>query len=118
MTLQTAINYLLWARGDLRAGGKSMAYNRSYDTDDGAIPAALRRSSAIVSLSFRVCCCRSRSRGRCPATWSVDDPSFNHANQIAKLPRLPGAAIADELMQLMGLACCVIGIPMAWVVTF
>ena len=53
------------------------------------------------------------------ATWSVDDPSFNHAtDQIAQnYLGYPGAAIADELMQLMGLGVLpLIGIPMAWVV--
>ncbi len=44
MTLQTAINHLLWACGMISGlAEKSMAYNRSYDTDEGAIPAALRR---------------------------------------------------------------------------
>ncbi len=98
-----------------------MAYNRSYDTDDSAIPTALRRFirhrlyeltglglfAALVLIAIAL------------ATWSVNDPSLNHATDqtAGNLLGYPGAVIADELMQLMGLGVLVwIGIPMAWVV--
>jgi DNA segregation ATPase FtsK/SpoIIIE, S-DNA-T family len=102
---------------------KPMAYERSYDTDDSAIPAGLRRFmrnrmfefSGLVLLAILV------GIGLALATWSVEDPSFNHAtDQVAKnLLGYPGAAIADELMQLLGLGVLpLIAIPMAWVVKF
>src|SRR6185436_15105674 len=101
----------------------SMAYNRSYDTDDGAIPAALRRfiRHRLFEFSGIVLFAVLAAVGVALATWSVDDPSFNHAtDQIAQnYLGYPGAAIADELMQLMGLGVLpLIGIPMAWVVNF
>ena len=100
-----------------------MAYNRSYDTDDGAIPAALRRfiRHRLFEFSGIVLFACLAVVGVALATWSVDDPSFNHAtDQVAKnFLGYPGAAIADELMQLMGLGVLpLIGIPMAWVVKF
>jgi DNA segregation ATPase FtsK/SpoIIIE, S-DNA-T family len=98
-----------------------MAYENSYDTDDGAIPAGLRRFirnrmfefSGLVLLAILV------AIGVALATWSVDDPSINHAtDQAAKnLLGYPGAAVADELMQLLGLGVLpLVAIPMAWVV--
>ncbi len=100
-----------------------MAHNRSYDTDDGAIPAALRRfiRHRLFEFSGIVLFAVLATVGVALATWSVDDPSFNHAtDQIAKnYLGYPGAAVADELMQLMGLGVLpLIGIPMAWVVNF
>ncbi len=122
MTLQTAINHLLWARERISGlAEKSMAYNRSYDTDEGAIPAALRRfiRHRLFEISGVALLASLAAVGVALATWSVDDPSFNHAtDQIAKnYLGYPGAAIADELMQLLGLGVLpLIGIPMAWVV--
>jgi S-DNA-T family DNA segregation ATPase FtsK/SpoIIIE len=100
-----------------------MAYNRSVDTDDGAIPAALRRfiRHRLFEFTGIVLFAVLAAVGLALATWSVDDPSFNHAtDQIAKnYLGYPGAAIADELMQMMGLGVLpLIGIPMAWVVNF
>ena len=99
-----------------------MAYNRSIDTDEGAIPEALRRfiRHRLFEFSGIVLFALLAAAGLALATWSADDPSFNHAtDQVAKnLLGYPGAAIADELMQLMGLGVLpLIGIPMAWVVT-
>ena len=65
---------------------KSMAYNRSYDTDDGAIPAALRRfiRHRLFEISGVALLASLAAVGVALATWSVDDPSFNHAtDQIA-----------------------------------
>jgi DNA segregation ATPase FtsK/SpoIIIE, S-DNA-T family len=100
---------------------KSMAYNRSYETDDGAIPAALRRfiRHRLFEIAGVALLASLAAVGVALATWSVDDPSFNHAtDQIARnYLGYPGAAIADELMQLLGLGVLpLIGIPMAWVV--
>ncbi|MEQ1522175.1 MAG: DNA translocase FtsK 4TM domain-containing protein [Aestuariivirga sp.] len=98
-----------------------MAYNRSYDTDEGAIPAALRRfiRHRLFEISGAALLASLVAIGVALATWSADDPSFNHAtDQIAKnYLGYPGAVIADELMQLLGLGVLpLIGIPMAWVV--
>ena len=98
-----------------------MAYNRSYDTDEGAIPAALRRfiRHRLFEISGVALLASLAAVGVALATWSVDDPSFNHAtDQIAKnYLGYPGSVIADELMQLLGLGVLpLIGIPMAWVV--
>jgi DNA segregation ATPase FtsK/SpoIIIE, S-DNA-T family len=105
---------LLW-----RPEGKQLAYGPSIDTDDSAVPVALRRflrnrllefaGASLFALVILV--------GVALATWSVDDPSFNHA--VDALPRnwlgYPGAIVADELMQLLGLGVLVlIAIPMAW----
>jgi hypothetical protein len=49
------------------------------------------------------------------ATWSVDDPSFNHALDRRKLAGLSGAAVADELMQFLGRGAVQV-IPMTWAV--
>ena len=96
-----------------------MAYNRSYDTDDSAIPTALRRFIRhrlyeLAGLGLFACLALI---GTALATWSVNDPSLNHATDQAVKNFLgyPGAVIADELMQLMGLGVLLwIGIPMAW----
>ena len=100
-----------------------MAYNRSYDTDDNAIPTALRRFIChrlyeLTGLALFGCLAFV---GIALATWSVNDPSLNHATNNAANNYLgyPGAVIADELMQLMGLGVLLwIAIPMAWAVKF
>ncbi|MFD1696023.1 FtsK/SpoIIIE family DNA translocase [Roseibium aestuarii] len=50
------------------------------------------------------------------ATWSVEDPSFNHATDEAARNALgwPGAAIADVLMQSVGLATSVFLVPVVF----
>ncbi len=100
-----------------------MAYDRSYDTDEGAVPEALRRfvRNRLFEFSGLILFVGLVATGVALATWSVDDPSLNHAtDQAAKnLLGYPGAAIADELMQLMGLGVLpLVAIPMAWVVKF
>jgi DNA segregation ATPase FtsK/SpoIIIE, S-DNA-T family len=124
MNRQTAINYLLWPRQRFSGvAEKLMAYDRSYDTDEGTVPAALRRfiRNRMFEFSGLVLFACLAATGIALASWSVDDPSLNHAtDQAAKnLLGYPGAAIADELMQLMGLGVlALIAIPMAWVVKF
>ncbi len=100
-----------------------MAYENSYDTDDGAIPAGLRRfiRNRMFEFSGLALLASIVAIGLALATWSVDDPSLNHATDQAarNLLGYPGAAIADELMQLLGLGVLpFIAIPMAWVVKF
>ena len=48
------------------------------------------------------------------ATWSVSDPSFNHATggQVRNALGTPGAVLADILMQTIGLATAVFLIPL------
>ncbi|KAA2233415.1 DNA translocase FtsK 4TM domain-containing protein, partial [Salinarimonas soli] len=51
------------------------------------------------------------------ATWSVEDPSFNHATQapVRNVLGYPGAAVADLLMQLVGLGGIAVLAPLvAW----
>lgn len=96
-----------------------MAYDHPIETDDGAIPGTLRRFlrnrlyefialgmfGAIIAVALSL------------ATWSIADPSFNHAVDATpgNLLGYPGAVIADELMQLLGLGVLfVIAIPSAW----
>ena len=49
------------------------------------------------------------------ASWSVDDPSFSYATEKAAANWLgfPGAAIADTLFQVLGLAALVLLVPVA-----
>src|SRR5690348_14112516 len=100
-----------------------MAYNPSYDTDDSAIPAAVRilfkrrlyDCAGILLFALVI------AIGIALATWSVDDPSLNHAlDRSAKsLLGYPGAVIADELMQFLGLGVLpLIAIPVRWAVGF
>ena len=86
-----------------------MAYNRSYDTDDGAIPAALRRfiRHRIFEISGVALLASLAAVGVALATWSVEDPSFNHAT--TRSPRttwLPGAVIATNSCSCWVSACC------------
>ena len=100
-----------------------MAYQPSYDTDDSAVPAAVRiffkrRLFEVAGvLLFLLLIAASLSL----ASWSVDDPSLNHAIDRAARNWLgyPGAVIADELMQFFGLGVLVLlAIPMRWAVGF
>ncbi len=100
-----------------------MAYQPSYDTDDSAVPAAVRiffkrRLFEVAGVAlFLVLIAASLSL----ASWSVDDPSLNHAldRTASNWLGYPGAVIADELMQLLGLGVLVLlAIPMRWAVGF
>ncbi len=98
-----------------------MAYDPSIDTDDSAVPAAVRRF--LRNRLFEAAGCGLFAvliaTGIALATWSVDDPSLNHAVDAAPHNWLgyPGAIAADELMQLLGLGVLLlIAIPMAWAV--
>jgi S-DNA-T family DNA segregation ATPase FtsK/SpoIIIE len=101
----------------------AMAYDQSFDTDDGTVPAAMRRflRRRAFELAGVVLFVGLTATGVALATWSVNDPSFNHATDQAASNWMgyPGAIIADELMQLLGLGVlALIAVPMSWVVTF
>ncbi len=100
-----------------------MAYNRTLETDDSAIPAALRRF--IRNRMFEVLgtglFVALVAAGVALAGWSVGDPSLNHATDAVARNYLgyPGAVIADELMQFMGLgAILFVVLPLSWAVRF
>ena len=98
-----------------------MAYDPSIDTDDSAVPAAIRRflRNRLFELAGGILFVALIAVGISLATWSVDDPSLNHAldRTAANWLGYPGAIIADELMQLFGLGVlAVVAIPMVWAV--
>ena len=100
-----------------------MAYQPSYETDDSAVPAAVR-----IFFMRRLCEFAGMllflgliAAGLSLASWSVDDPSLNHALDGAARNWLgyPGAVIADELMQFFGLGVIVfLALPVRWAVGF
>jgi DNA segregation ATPase FtsK/SpoIIIE, S-DNA-T family len=100
-----------------------MAYHPTYETDDSAVPAAvriffLRRLSELAGLLLFLALIAA---GLSLASWSVDDPSLNHALEGAARNWLgyPGAVIADELMQFFGLGVIVLlAVPVRWAVGF
>ena len=84
-----------------------MAQTHPLDTDDRAIPGAVRRFvrnrllelaglGLLGVIAFLVVSL---------ATWTIDDPSFNNAVDTAprNLLGAPGAIVSDQLMQLIGL---------------
>ena len=98
-----------------------MAYDPSIDTDDSAIPAAIRHFARrrLFELTGAALFALLVAIGVALATWSVDDPSLNHAldRSAANWLGYPGAVVADELMQFFGLGVLpLIAIPMAWAV--
>ena len=100
-----------------------MAYNRTMETDDSAIPVALKRflRNRLFEVWGILLFAALIATGIALAGWSFDDPSLNHATDgIAKnYLGYPGAVVADELMQFMGLAVILfIALPMAWAVKF
>jgi S-DNA-T family DNA segregation ATPase FtsK/SpoIIIE len=123
MSRHTAINHLLWP-GLVRpnpAPEAFMAYDPSIDTDDSAIPAAIRHflRRRLFELSGAVLFLVLVAVGVALATWSVDDPSLNHAldRSAANWLGYPGAVVADELMQFLGLGVLpLVAIPMTWAV--
>ena len=99
-----------------------MAVHDSFDTDEAPIPAALRRFLArrlfeacgmavlavILAISLAM------------ASWSIDDPSYNHATGAKAVNWLGsfGAIISDELIQLFGLAVlALVFVPLTWSAT-
>jgi S-DNA-T family DNA segregation ATPase FtsK/SpoIIIE len=100
-----------------------MAHTHPIDTDDGAVPAAVRQflKNRVLEVMGIVLTAVVVALGLALASWSVSDPSFNRAvdTEPGNLLGYPGAVIADELMQLFGLGVIVlIAVPMAWAVRF
>jgi DNA segregation ATPase FtsK/SpoIIIE, S-DNA-T family len=100
-----------------------MALNHSIDTDEGTIPAALRRflRRRVYELSGLIMLAVIVATALALASWSPSDPSFNHATDGKPLNWLgyPGAVIADQLMQLLGFGVfALIFIPLSWVIRF
>jgi len=96
-----------------------MAYDHPIETDDGAIPVTLRRflRNRLYELAALLLFAVIIAVALALSTWSIADPSFNHAvdAEPGNLLGYPGAVIADELMQLLGLGVLfVIAIPAAW----
>ncbi len=100
-----------------------MALNHSIDTDEGTIPAALRRfvRRRIYELSGLILFALIVLAALALASWSPADPSYNHATGGKPLNWLgyPGAVVADQLMQLFGLGVlALLFIPLSWVLRF
>ncbi|MBL8906744.1 MAG: DNA translocase FtsK 4TM domain-containing protein [Rhizobiales bacterium] len=96
-----------------------MAYDHPIETDDAAIPGTLRRflRNRLYELVALVMFAAIVAVALSLATWSIADPSFNHAVDATpgNLLGYPGAVIADELMQLLGLGVLfAIAVPAAW----
>jgi S-DNA-T family DNA segregation ATPase FtsK/SpoIIIE len=97
-----------------------MAVHDHYDTDDSAIPAALRRflRNRAYELSGMILLAGITLSGFALASWSAQDPSFNHATGAVPSNWLgyAGAVVADLLAQHLGLASLAfLFIPLAWV---
>jgi S-DNA-T family DNA segregation ATPase FtsK/SpoIIIE len=98
-----------------------MAYQPTYDTDDSAVPEAVRiffknRLFEVAGISLFLLLI---ALGLALASWSLDDPSLNHALDRAASNWLgyPGAVVADELMQFLGLGVLpLFMIPVRWAV--
>ena len=94
-------------------------HSQPLDTDDRAIPGALRQFVRHRLLEFAglMLLAATVFVGFSLASWSIDDPSLNNAVDAIPLNwfGLPGAIIADELMQFLGLGSIVLVIvPAAW----
>ena len=100
-----------------------MAVNHYDETDEGAIPVTLRdflrRRSFEVLGVFGLAAIIGL--GLALASWSVSDPSLNHAT-AAKAHNwlgLAGSIIADQLMQYLGLGVLfLLLVPLVWVLRF
>ena len=97
-----------------------MALNQSIETDENTIPARLklfliRRGFELAGI---ICFLIIVAIAASLASWSIADPSFNHATGSKPTNWLgaPGAIIADQLIQYLGLATLpLLFIPLKWV---
>jgi DNA segregation ATPase FtsK/SpoIIIE, S-DNA-T family len=97
-----------------------MALNQSIETDDNTIPARLklfliRRGFELAGI---ICFLTVVAIAASLASWSIADPSFNHAtgNKPTNWLGAPGAIIADQLIQNLGLATLpLVFVPMKWI---
>jgi S-DNA-T family DNA segregation ATPase FtsK/SpoIIIE len=99
--------------------GRRAAIDHPIDTDDGAVPAAIRRflrnrlMEVLGLLGFILCV----AVGVALTTWSPADPSLSRAidGTPGNLLGYPGAVISDQLMQLFGLGVvAVLALPLLW----
>jgi S-DNA-T family DNA segregation ATPase FtsK/SpoIIIE len=96
-----------------------MAMHDTYDTDDGAIPAGMRRffrrrTREIMGL---VIVGITGFGAVSMATWSPKDPSLNNATDAlpTNLLGIPGAVVSDQLFSFFGLgALLLLFIPLSW----
>ena len=96
-----------------------MAIEHPIDTDDGAVPAAIRRflRNRLMEFIGFLCFALCAGIGVALATWSPTDPSLSRAvdGDPSNLLGYPGAVISDQLMQMFGLGViAVIALPLLW----
>ncbi|MGE0150437.1 MAG: DNA translocase FtsK 4TM domain-containing protein, partial [Parvibaculaceae bacterium] len=99
--------------------GRRVAIDHPIDTDDGAVPAAIRRflRNRLMELLGFICFALCVAVGAALATWSPSDPSLSRAvdGVPGNLLGHPGAIVSDQLMQLFGLGVvAVIALPLLW----
>lgn len=99
--------------------GRRVAIEHPIDTDDGAVPAAIRRflRNRLMELLGFLCFAFCVGVGVALATWSPTDPSLNRAidGEPQNFLGFPGAVVSDQLMQLFGLGVVsVIALPLLW----
>jgi len=96
-----------------------MAVHDTFETDESTIPAALRRflSRRLFELVAMALTGLIMIAAMSLASWSVNDPSFNHATGAKAGNWLGsfGAIISDQMIQLMGLGVlALLFIPLTW----
>jgi S-DNA-T family DNA segregation ATPase FtsK/SpoIIIE len=99
--------------------GRRVAIDHPIDTDDGAVPAAIRRflRNRLMEFLGFLCFALCVAVGVALASWSPSDPSLSRAvdGVPGNLLGYPGAIISDQLMQLFGLAAAaIIALPLLW----
>ena len=97
-----------------------MALHDTYDTDESTIPAALKRfvKNRFFELGGLVLLVVIFAMALALASWSINDPSLNHATGLRPSNWLGsyGAIISDQLIQLLGLGTLVfVFVPLKWV---
>jgi len=85
-----------------------------FSVEDGGLRAVVRRNleggAGLVLIAFAAMLAAAL------ATWSIEDPSFNHATDgpIRNVMGYGGAVISDLAMQILGLAAIAIPVPVAF----
>ena len=99
-----------------------MAAHDAFETDEATIPAALRRF--LARRLFEACgmalLAAILTVALALASWSVNDPSYNHATGAKAVNWLGsfGATVSDQLIQLFGLAVlALVFVPLTWSAT-
>jgi S-DNA-T family DNA segregation ATPase FtsK/SpoIIIE len=99
--------------------GRRAAIDHPIDTDDGAVPAAIRRflRNRLMEFLGLLCFALCLAVGVALATWSPSDPSLSRAvdGTPSNFLGYPGAVISDQLMQIFGLGVvAVVALPLLW----